>query len=603
MALSHPHTLAGRYEVRESIGEGNFSVTYRATDKVLGRDVAIKILREQYVQHAGFTTRFENEARAAALISHPNVIQVFDYGREDDIAFIVMQYVPGASLKDYIRDHAPLSTDESIEFTRQILEGLAAIHDAGIIHRDIKPQNVLMTDQRNLKLTDFGIARLQSAAAGLTESGTALGTAAYMAPEQASGQQLGRETDLYAVGVILYEMTTGRLPFPGDNPVQVMYQHVNEDPPAPRSINGNIPVTVETFIMRAMSKDPEARFPSARAMRDALVSPGSATGSRRRPPVVDPTGDTAVTTTVAAGAPPRIPPRVPPTQGYAIDDRRRRPIGIILALAALMLVLLLVAAIALAGGGDDDDPTIGSGADVTETAEPTPTETAEPTPTETAEPTETPEPTPEPSATPTVQPTQTPEPSPTPEPTVTPTPEPPPPTETPVPPTPTREPPPPPPNVVFNQPIPLSAIPYPIQNGFDESMNASDFEGAYRRPDGVLYGLPAVHLYGQGSDADTATAGFNADESADDYIVIVITGMDDELSSKVPIRISLNGNTVWEGNSPFGNEDWTDVAWVVQNLGWLSDGGNTLSVTNLGGNGEVGAPPWVLLTSATVFYD
>jgi serine/threonine-protein kinase len=591
LALSYPHTLAGRYEIREAIGEGNFSVTYRATDKVLGRDVAVKVLREQYVQHAGFTSRFENEARAAALISHPNVIQVFDYGREDDIAFIVMQYVPGLSLKEYIRDHAPLSIDESTEFTRQILDGLAAIHEAGIIHRDIKPQNVLMSNQRLLKLTDFGIARLESASAGLTESGTALGTAAYMAPEQASGQTLGHETDLYAVGVILYEMTTGKLPFPGDNPVQVMYRHVNEEPPPPRAINPSIPVTVEAFILRAMSKDPGARFPSARAMRDALVSPGMVAAPRRREPVVDPSGVTAVTTAVGAGA----PPGAPPVYEYADDEGgRRRPWGIILALAALLLVLGLVAAIALAGNGDDDaEPTVLAGADATATVEPTATETPEPT--ATAEPTETPEPTATPSPTP--EPTATPEPTQTPEPTVTPTPE---PTQTPAPPTNTPEPPP--PDVAFNEPIPLSAVPFALQEGNGETMEAGDFEGAYRRPDGELYGLPAVHLYGQGSDEDTATAGFDADDGAEEYVVIVITGMDDERAEKVPIRVSLNGNTVWEGASPFGNEDWTDVAWVVEDLSWLS-GDNTLAVTNLEGSGEVGAPPWVLLTSATVFYD
>lgn len=600
MALSYPHTLAGRYEVREAIGEGNFSVTYRATDKVLGRDVAVKVLREQYVQHAGFTSRFENEARAAALISHPNVIQVFDYGREDDIAFIVMQYVPGASLKDYIRDHAPLSIDESTGFTGQILDGLAAIHEAGIIHRDIKPQNVLMSEQRLLKLTDFGIARLESASAGLTESGTALGTAAYMAPEQASGQQLGRETDLYAVGVILYEMTTGRLPFPGDNPVQVMYRHVNEDPPPPRSINPSIPVTVEAFILRAMAKAPADRFHSAKAMRDALLSPGMAGVPRRREPVIDPNQATAVTTAVTAGGPPLAPP---PVYRYA-DDRRRRPWAIILGLVALLLVILLVTAIALAGNGDDDDePPVLAAADQTQTAQaavgvvPTATNTPEPTATE--EPTETPVP-PTATASPTVEPSATPEPTQTPEPTVTPTPIP--PTETPVPPTNTPEPTPS-PDIAFNEPIPLSAIPFPIQDGNDETMEAGDFKGAYRRPDGVLYGLPAVHLYGQGSDAHTATAEFDGGDGASDYVVIVITGMDDEVAAKVPIRISLNGNTVWEGPSPFGNEDWTDVAWVVKDLSWLSEGDNTLSVTNTAGGGEIGTPPWVLLTSATVYFD
>jgi tRNA A-37 threonylcarbamoyl transferase component Bud32 len=592
LALSYPHTLAGRYEVREAIGEGNFSITYRATDKVLGRDVAIKVLREQYVQHAGFASRFENEARAAALISHPNVIQVFDYGREDALAYIVMQYVPGASLKEYIRDHGPLSTDEASEFTRQILDGLAAIHEAGIIHRDIKPQNVLMSDQRHLKLTDFGIARHETASAGLTESGTALGTAAYMAPEQASGQTLGRETDLYAVGVVMFEMMTGQLPFPGDNPVQVMYRHVNEDPPAPRTINPNIPVTIEAFILRAMAKNPSDRFPSARAMRDALASPGIVAAPRRREPTVDPASETAVTAAVAAGAPPVLPPPV----AYDYDEGRRRPWPIIFALIALLLVISLVAALAFLGDGDDDDPVLGAGGEPTATgalAEPTATDTPEPTPT--TEPTPTLEPTatvtvaPEPTATP----SPTPEPTQTPEPTVTPTPE---PTQTPEPTTPPE------PDIAFNQPLPLSEIPFALQDGDGDTMEAGDFEGGYRRDDGELYGLPAVHLYGQGSDAATASADFSGDDDAGEYVVIVITGMDDELPEKVPIRIALNGNTVWEGPSPFGNEAWTDVAWIVEDLSWLSDD-NTISVTNVAGNGSFGTPPWVLLTSASVFYN
>lgn len=329
-------------------------------------------------------------------------------------------------------------------------------------------------------------------------------------------------------------------------------------------------------------------------MRDALVSPGMVGAPRRREPVVDPAGVTAVTAAVGAGA----PPRAPSVYEYADDERgRRRPWGIILALAALLLVIGLVAAIALAGNGDDDpESTVAAGAGATATeavVEPTATETPEPTATVT------PSPTAEPTATPTVTPTLTPTPEPTqtPEPTVTPAPE---PTQTPAPPTNTPEPPP--PDVAFNEPIPLSAIPFALQEGNGETMEAGDFEGAYRRPDGELYGLPAVHLYGQGSDADTATAGFDAADGAEEYVVILITGMDDERAAKVPIRVSLNGNTVWEGASPFGNEDWTDVAWVVEDLSWLSSD-NTLSVTNLERGGEVGTPPWVLVTSATVFYD
>ena len=274
-----------------------------------------------------------------------------------------MQYVSGE--RRTTCDHAPLSIDESDRIRGEISDGLAAIHDAGIIHRDIKPQNVLMSEQRLLKLSDFGIARLESASAGLTESGTALGRRPTWLRSRRRANTFGRETDLYAVGVILYEMTTGRLPFPGDNPVQVMYRHVNEDPPPPRSINPSIPVTVESFILRAMAKDPADRFHSAKAMRDALLSPGMAAAPRRREPVIDPNQATAVTTAVAAGGPPFAPPPV----YYYADDDRRRPWAIILGLVALLLVILLVAAIALAGNGDDDDESpVLAAADRTQTA-------------------------------------------------------------------------------------------------------------------------------------------------------------------------------------------------------------------------------------------
>ena len=631
--LSSDQVLAGRYQLRSPIGEGNFSVTWLATDIVLGRDVAVKILREQYYVHKGFSSRFENEARHAALISHPNVIQVFDYGRDGDVPFIIMQFVPGPSLKAYIREEGPLTVDEAVEFTREILEGLAAIHSAGIIHRDVKPQNVLLTETNQAKLTDFGIARLGSVETGLTESGTALGTAAYMAPEQASGQAVSPATDLYSVGVIMYEMLTGRLPFPGENPVQVMYRHVNELPPPPRSINRSIPLTTEAFILRALAKNPSDRFVSARAMRDALLDPSSqSTSVQAVVPNVDPAGATAVSQAVrpaasvvaaplpgpvavsgprtgaaGGGAPPRTPARRPVER----NDRGASRAGFVVPLLVLLLLLGTLGAVGLAGAFGDNDEEPEATATVTVTVavavptdsveEPTTTPTLEPTATATLEP-------PTPTATlvpPTVTvtpepPTATPEPpAPTPEPP-TPTPEPPDPTPEPEPePEPTTPPAPP---VALDTPFPISQIPPALLGNPAVTLGADEFTGGYRRDDGILYDLPAIHLYGQGSGADSITSSFTLENEPGDYIVLQITGMDDERQQKAPMRLWLNDYLVWEGPSPFANEAWTDIGWLVENVDALQAGENTITFENLGPDGEVGLPPWNLLTAAVVYY-
>lgn len=613
--------LATRYKLRSPIGEGNFSVTWLATDLVLGRDVAVKILREQYYVHKGFAARFENEARAAALISHPNVIQVFDYGRDGEVPFIVMQYVPGPTLKAYIRDEHPLTVEEAVDFTREILEGLSAIHAAGIIHRDVKPQNVLLSETNQAKLTDFGIARLGTVEAGLTESGTALGTAAYMAPEQASGQPVTPASDLYSVGVIMYEMLTGRLPFPGDNPVQVMYRHVNELPPPPRSINRQIPFTIEAFILRALAKAPVDRFASARAMRDALLNPSSqATSVQAVVPSVDPSEATAVARAIPS-APPvaagRVggaagggaPPRTPPRRVVERDDRSQPQSrnGFIIPLLVFVLLLGTLGAVGLAGAFSGDDgkstatPTVAVVVVATETVEiPTSTPTQEPTATLTPEP-------PTPTATVMPEPSPTPEPPPT-ETAVPPTTTPEPPPPTPEPPTPTPEPEPEPteppaPPVAFDTPFPIGQIPPSFLGNANVTLGADGWEGGYRREDGVLYGLPAVHLYGKGSGADSISASFEIGEAPNTYIVVQITGMDDERRKKAPMRLWLNDYLVWEGASPFANEDWTDIGWLIGSLDALQPGTNTITLENMAPNGDVGKPPWNLLTSAVVYYE
>jgi len=265
VSLTLPHTLAGRYRLTARIGEGSFAETYLATDTSLGRQVAVKVLREQYASDVRVAARFEREARAAASVTHPNVVDVYDYGRDGNTLYIVMEWVDGTDLKEHIRRRAPLPVPEATRLIREILQGLGAIHRAGIIHRDVKSQNVLIAQSGTAKLTDFGIAR-GALDTGLTDTGMALGTAAYMAPEQASGQPLTPAADIYAAGVILFEMLTARLPFPGDNPVQVMFQHVNDPPPRPRTLNPDIPPGLELVVLRALAKDPSDRFQSAAEM-------------------------------------------------------------------------------------------------------------------------------------------------------------------------------------------------------------------------------------------------------------------------------------------------------------------------------------------------
>ncbi|RIK45812.1 MAG: hypothetical protein DCC58_05270 [Chloroflexi bacterium] len=629
MSLFRSRVIAGRYELRAPLGEGTFSITWRATDNLLGRDVAVKVLREQYSNHPTFAPRFEYEARAAALISHPNVVAVFDFGRDDDLRYIVMQYVPGPTLKEFIRHEGRLPIDESIAFARQILEGLAAIHDAGIIHRDVKPQNVLLTETRQAKLTDFGIAR-SLAESDLTGTGTAIGTAAYMAPEQAAGDEVGPATDLYSVGVILYEMLTGRLPFPGDNPVQVMYRHVNELPQPPRSINRQIPLSLEAFVLRALSKNPSDRYPDARTMRDALLNPASeptivvpsqprpapeqATALARSVPVQRPAAQ------VAGGAQTGALPAtragaVPRTAQRPVQRRPRRSGALAVVVPAIVFVVMIgaIAAFAFMSGGDGETsgqvPTATVPVVVaTETPEVAATATEEPTEEPTSAPTETataeaPTPTSEPptptattppTATATSTATATATVTPTPEPTATATPEP--------EPTATQQ-----VGIPFNEPFPAAGLPPSITLGPAARFGPDAFVGAYRSAEGNDFRRPSAFLFGPGSGYDSATVTFSVLDDPSSHIVIVLTGIDDQRRSNAPMRLLLNDNVVWEGESPFGDLVWTEVGWLIGNLDWLRAGENTLTVQIMpadedDNDNDVLEPPWVGFSASVVFY-
>ena len=252
--------LSGRYELEELIGTGGMSSVYRAHDQLLDRKVALKVLHQQYGGDEDYVERFRREARAVATLSHPNIVTVIDRGEHEDRQFIVFEYVEGENLKRLIERRGPAPVTTALELAMQIARGLSFAHGQGLVHRDVKPQNVLMNGDGQAKVTDFGIARSLDVQHGMTQTGTVLGTADYIAPEQAQGQRVDEHTDVYSLGVVLYEMLLNEVPFPGENFVAVAMRHINEEPPSIRAKRPDVPPRVEAAVHRAMAKDPQARF-------------------------------------------------------------------------------------------------------------------------------------------------------------------------------------------------------------------------------------------------------------------------------------------------------------------------------------------------------
>ncbi|WCK53034.1 Stk1 family PASTA domain-containing Ser/Thr kinase [Aneurinibacillus sp. Ricciae_BoGa-3] len=261
--------LGGRYDIEKKIGEGGMAVVYRARDILLNRTVAVKILRSQFGNDDDFITRFHREAQAAASLSHPHVVNIYDIGQEDDVYYIVMEYVEGETLKEYINEMAPLDVREAVNIAIQICDALDHAHQNHLIHRDIKPHNIMINKNGKIKVTDFGIARAVSAAT-ITHTGSVLGSVHYFSPEQAKGVMTNAKSDLYSMGVVLYEMLTGQLPFSGDSPISVALKHLQEPYIHPRQLRPEIPQSLENVIIRALAKDPIYRYESAHEMLDDL---------------------------------------------------------------------------------------------------------------------------------------------------------------------------------------------------------------------------------------------------------------------------------------------------------------------------------------------
>ena len=276
--------LDGRYAVTARIAHGGMATVYQATDTRLDREVALKVMHAELARDEEFVRRFIGEAKSVARLSHQNVVAVFDQGADGPFLYLAMEYVPGRTLKELLRDSGRFSPATALEIMTGVLDGLAAAHASGIVHRDIKPENVLLTADGRIKVADFGLARAQSAA-GHTRAGLLIGTVAYVPPEQVTGGSTGPGGDVYSAGVMLFELLTGRLPFTGDTPLSVAYQHVNSDIPAPSTLVPGIPAAVDQLVLAATSRDPARRPADAgefvravRRVREGLAESSGLTG-------------------------------------------------------------------------------------------------------------------------------------------------------------------------------------------------------------------------------------------------------------------------------------------------------------------------------------
>jgi serine/threonine-protein kinase len=551
--------VATRYELGDRLGAGGVAVVYRAHDVRLDRPCALKILRDQYAQDPAFLRRFEREARTAAGLNHPNLVAVYDYGPVGDSFFIAMEYVGGGSLKDEIQRHGPLNPREAVRIASEVLSALSVAHANGLVHRDVKPQNVMLTADRTAKLADFGIAHAP-ATTQLTQMGVTLGTAAYVAPEQAQGAVAGPPADIYGVGLLLYEMLTGRPAFEGDSVPAIVYRQVHEVPPAPgQRVSGATPA-LDAVVMRALEKDPTRRFPSAEAMLAALSDP-AVLGEWGTP-------RTTVLTPVTA-------------------SRRRGGWLLLPALVAAALLMGLgylwtsygqpVAATAVPTSAPTNAPLAAS--TNAPTVAPAEASLAAPTPALTTAPSPPPQPTPVAKPSPSAaSPTSVLRASATT----------------------------PPPSTATAPPRPTSPA-APASSG-SIGLEDTAFAGGYRNPGSSIYRQrTATWVYAANTPFSTMTATVDLPAAPAGPATLTVVGLSSE-HSQPRMALVVNGTQLHRGPAPFASDTlsqdfenaaapWTEHSWTVP-PGVLHAGRNSIAISNLEPSGGVNQPPFVMVDQA-----
>lgn len=346
--MDSPRSLNDRYQLTAHLARGGMADVYQGLDGLLGRKVAVKVLHSQFSSDDAFVRRFRKEAQAAANLTHPNIVGIYDWGQFDSTYYIVMELIEGRSLREVLRSEGALLPRRAVEIAIEVAAALSVAHRAGLVHRDIKPGNILLAPDGTVKVTDFGIARAWDDSQELTRTGAVMGTATYFSPEQAQGERVDERSDVYSLGVVLYEMLTGTPPFRGDSPVSVAYQHVSADAAPPSSLNPDVTPALDAIVLRAMSKVPQDRYQSAEDLRVDLwrVLQGET------PSVVTQSQDEAPTQMMATPTPPAT---VPPTEIYRqLEEPPASNTAFVVGAFALLatLAVLVFLVFRLLGGSD-----------------------------------------------------------------------------------------------------------------------------------------------------------------------------------------------------------------------------------------------------------